>query len=118
MIHAKKSDDSYARYNGIAIQFIRQFTRESERTDLVEMSYEDRSVAAAYWFLETDGRWSKVYGRQLAGAMTQWIEHLGNAELPPNSEYPARVWDDTTWWCCLHRCEWLPPPSERRERAA
>lgn len=85
MIDAKKSDQTYARYNGIATRFIRQFVRESDRTDLCDMSYEDLSVAAAHGFLKANGRWAKVYGRQLAGALSQWIENLGGADLIPQS---------------------------------
>ena len=89
MITAKKSDQTYARYNYMAVQCIGQFVHESQRDDLTDLAYEDLSVAAANNFSHSDGRWSKDYIRQLAGVLTQWIEHLGNAELIPASQTQA-----------------------------
>jgi integrase len=89
MLNAKKSDETYARYNGVAIQFIGQFVNESRRTDLADLAYEDLSVAAAHSFLQSDGRWSREYIRQLAGVLTQWIEGIGNVELIPASQTQA-----------------------------
>ncbi len=89
MIVAAKSDSTYAKYNLIAASFIRQFENESGRTDLRDMDYEDRGVAAALWFLDGHGRWSKPYIRLLAASLTQWCENLGNAGLIPEQTASA-----------------------------
>lgn len=81
MADQEKSDDTYTRYNDIAVRFIRQFVSESPRTDLVDMAYEDLSMSAIQWFLDSHERWSPDYVRQLAAALTQWGGDLRSAEL-------------------------------------
>ena len=78
---AEKSDDTYALYNKIAIAFVRQYVDESPDPDLADLSYEELSIGAVAWFKEGDGRWRKSHIRQVAGAMKQWVENLGHADL-------------------------------------
>lgn len=84
-----KSDATYAAYNVDVTMFIRQFGREIDRDDLFDMAYEDRTVAAAQWFLNSHGRWSLAYIRRTAAALSQRIELLGESELIPSSQARA-----------------------------
>lgn len=81
MVPQEKSDETYVRYNHMAVSFVRQYARECGRDDVMDMEYEDRSVAAAKWFLEQNGRWRKSSIRLTSAALSQWIENLGAAEL-------------------------------------
>jgi hypothetical protein len=89
MLNAEKSDETYARYINTAVTFIAQFLNESDRTDLAHLAYEDQSVAAVHWFLQAHGRWSRSYLRELAAALSQWVENLGAAELIPDQSTRA-----------------------------
>ncbi len=84
-----RTNATYSVYNHDAIMHVGQFLRESERDDLVDMAQEDCIVAAARWFLDRHGRWSRAYIRRTAAAFGQQIEQLGQCELIPSSQARA-----------------------------
>jgi hypothetical protein len=75
------TDETYARYNNMASNFVAQFANETDRDDVCDMAYEELIVASVYWFLDSDGRWSRSYVRQLSAALKQRIDNLCSAEL-------------------------------------
>ena len=81
VIPQTRSDATFALYNDDAVKFVRQFTRESERDDLVDLAQTDCIVAATKWFLNGHGRWSQAHIRRVAAALGQQIEQLGQCEL-------------------------------------
>ena len=78
---AKKNDDTYTRYNEIAIMIVRQYVDENPSVDPGDLSYPELSLDAVTWFTECHERWRKSYIRLTAAALTQWIENLGHADL-------------------------------------
>lgn len=81
-----------------AYRFVGQFCREQE-PDACDIDYEVRVILAIRWFLGNHGRWSKVYIRRIAAALSRRFELLLCMEMVDDTDDP----ETSLRWALKHR---------------